>query len=470
MLLSLAGRAQVGVNILVPDTSAVLHLESTDKGFLPPRMTTVQRDAIFQPADGLVIFNTSDSTVQYFNGQCWLRTFQRTCNDCFFNLSATSVADTIDRVITDSVTFQISVNQVIGSPQNIGFSVVTQLPLGMTVNITPNPIIGSGVVDVTFYVTTFTPHGTIPIIIQAVCGNSVQNFVYSLTILPCYEVLVLNTEINYDLATELFNTYPSLPTTQPVCVISRVDKGVLITSDTSITPAYTTGNLAPGSVVAIVNEGNILGHGGSGGIGEDSSNGLSGEGADGGDAINLTAKTNILNNFNIYSGGGGGNAMAFAITQPLGPVTIGFFIGSGGGGGSGEGIGGKEPGGITISIYSDGQDATGGQFGVPGVGGVLTYPVSIPIGPVDANFEPNVRGGDGGAYGFPGTKGSFYVEIGATVNVGPFPIPVGPFPVQIPVAIPDAGEAGFAIKRNGNILNIPDNNYNTSFLKGRVGN
>ncbi len=470
ILLSLTGNAQVGINILVPDTSAVLQLESTEKGFLPPRMTTAQRDVIFQPADGLVIYNTTDSTVQYYNGVCWLRTFQRTCNDCFFNLSSSSTVDTIDRVITDSVAFQLTVNQVIGTPQNIGFTVVTPLPLGMTYDIIPNPILGSGTVDVTFYVTTFTPHGTYPIIIQAVCGGSVQNFVYSLTILPCYEVNVLNNAINYDLATDLYATYPSLPTTQPVCVISNVDKGVLITSDTAITPAYTTGNLPTGSVVAIVNDGNIIGRGGNGGIGEDSNLGITGEGAKGADAINLTAKTYILNNFNIYGGGGGGNAMAFAISQALGPITLGIFIGSGGGGGAGDAIGGREPGGINISVYQGGQDATGGQFGVPGVGGLLTYPVSFPVGPVDVDIEPNVRGGDGGAYGFPGTQGSFFVELGATVNVGPFPIPIGPFPVQIPVPIPPAGDAGFAVKRNSNVLNIPDNNYNTSFLKGRIGN
>lgn len=470
ILISLSGNAQVGINILIPDTSAVLQLESTEKGFLPPRMTTAQRDVIFQPADGLVIYNTTDSSVQYFNGVCWLRTYQRTCNDCFFNLTSTSTADTIDRVITDSVTFQLTVDQVVGNPQNIGFTVVTQLPLGMTYDINPNPTLGSGTVDVTFYVTTFTPHGTYPIIIQAVCGGSVMNFVYSLTILPCYEVDVLNNVVNYDLATDLYNTYPSLPTTQPVCVISNIDKGVLVSSDTTITPAYTTGNLPAGSVVAIVNDGNIIGRGGNGGIGEDSNNGLSGEGGLGGDAINLTAKTYILNNFNIYGGGGGGNAMAFAISQQLGPINLGLFIGSGGGGGAGDAIGGREPSGILITIYQDGQDATGGQFGVPGVGGLLTYPVSFPVGPVDIDIEPNVRGGDGGAYGSPGTVGAFFVELGATVNVGPFPIPIGPFPVQIPVPIPPAGDAGYAVKRNSNTLNIPDNNYNTSFLKGKIGN
>jgi hypothetical protein len=43
----------------LPDTSAMLDVSSTTKGFLTPRMTTVQRDAIILPATGLTIFNTT---------------------------------------------------------------------------------------------------------------------------------------------------------------------------------------------------------------------------------------------------------------------------------------------------------------------------------------------------------------------------------------------------------------------------
>ena len=38
--------AQVGINILQPDSSAILHLESTDKGLLLPRLTSPQMDGI----------------------------------------------------------------------------------------------------------------------------------------------------------------------------------------------------------------------------------------------------------------------------------------------------------------------------------------------------------------------------------------------------------------------------------------
>ena len=41
------------------DASAVLTVTSTSKGLLPPRMTTSQRENIFSPTDGLVVYDTS---------------------------------------------------------------------------------------------------------------------------------------------------------------------------------------------------------------------------------------------------------------------------------------------------------------------------------------------------------------------------------------------------------------------------
>ena len=40
------------------DTSAMLDVTSTNKGFLMPRMTAAQRVAIVLPADGLLVFQT----------------------------------------------------------------------------------------------------------------------------------------------------------------------------------------------------------------------------------------------------------------------------------------------------------------------------------------------------------------------------------------------------------------------------
>jgi hypothetical protein len=52
--------------------SSILTMESTTQGFLPPRMTTTQRNAISSPATGLMIYNSTDNLVQAYNGTSWI--------------------------------------------------------------------------------------------------------------------------------------------------------------------------------------------------------------------------------------------------------------------------------------------------------------------------------------------------------------------------------------------------------------
>jgi len=49
---------QIGVGTTNPNPSAILDIASTDKGFLPPRMTEIQRNIIQNPANGLLIYCT----------------------------------------------------------------------------------------------------------------------------------------------------------------------------------------------------------------------------------------------------------------------------------------------------------------------------------------------------------------------------------------------------------------------------
>ena len=48
------------------DASAMLEVKSTDKGFLPPRMTTAEIVNIASPANGLFVFNTTDNKAYIF--------------------------------------------------------------------------------------------------------------------------------------------------------------------------------------------------------------------------------------------------------------------------------------------------------------------------------------------------------------------------------------------------------------------
>lgn len=54
----------IGINATAatPDASAMLDIASTSKGFLTPRMTTAQQNAIVIPANGLMIFNSTTNS------------------------------------------------------------------------------------------------------------------------------------------------------------------------------------------------------------------------------------------------------------------------------------------------------------------------------------------------------------------------------------------------------------------------
>lgn len=54
-----------------PNNSAQLEVASTTKGFLPPRMTTTQKNAISTPAAGLMVYDTDTNKLCCYNGTTW---------------------------------------------------------------------------------------------------------------------------------------------------------------------------------------------------------------------------------------------------------------------------------------------------------------------------------------------------------------------------------------------------------------
>jgi hypothetical protein len=72
LILSAGTYAQTGIGTTTPDASAQLEVSSTSKGFLPPRMTEEQRDAIVSPATGLIIYNTTANTLEYKIASGWV--------------------------------------------------------------------------------------------------------------------------------------------------------------------------------------------------------------------------------------------------------------------------------------------------------------------------------------------------------------------------------------------------------------
>lgn len=54
-------------NPIDPDPSSMLEIQSTDKGILIPRMTSVQRLAISNPANGLMVFDTDENCLIFYS-------------------------------------------------------------------------------------------------------------------------------------------------------------------------------------------------------------------------------------------------------------------------------------------------------------------------------------------------------------------------------------------------------------------
>ncbi len=74
----------IGANTFTPDNSALLELQSTNSGLLLPRMTTAQRDSISNPAQSLLIFNTTTKCFETCVGNAWYTVW---CDQCGFTVS-----------------------------------------------------------------------------------------------------------------------------------------------------------------------------------------------------------------------------------------------------------------------------------------------------------------------------------------------------------------------------------------------
>jgi len=66
-----ADAVNAGINTTHPEVTAQLEVFSENKGFLKPRLTTTQRDAIYRPVAGLEIYNSTTAKMNFYNGGSW---------------------------------------------------------------------------------------------------------------------------------------------------------------------------------------------------------------------------------------------------------------------------------------------------------------------------------------------------------------------------------------------------------------
>lgn len=62
---------QIGIGTNAPDASAQMQMTSTTQGFVPPVMTTTQKNAIGTPIEGLVLYDSTLSKLCVYTGAAW---------------------------------------------------------------------------------------------------------------------------------------------------------------------------------------------------------------------------------------------------------------------------------------------------------------------------------------------------------------------------------------------------------------
>jgi len=65
------GTGQTHIGGSAVESKSMLAVTSTSLGFLPPRMTTTQRDAITSPTEGLIIYDLTAHKLQVYDATAW---------------------------------------------------------------------------------------------------------------------------------------------------------------------------------------------------------------------------------------------------------------------------------------------------------------------------------------------------------------------------------------------------------------
>jgi len=134
-----AGDVRIDENLVIgttsPDSTALLTMSSTTLGFLPPRMTTTQRDAISSPATGLEIYNTTTNLYNFYNGTAWTVFAAGGSGDMILadvqtNIGVKTFNDTTLLLRNVANTFSLTLTNTVTSAQTLTFPDATDTMVG----------------------------------------------------------------------------------------------------------------------------------------------------------------------------------------------------------------------------------------------------------------------------------------------------------------------------------------------------
>ena len=137
-----------------PDSSALLDLNSTTKGFLPPRMTTIERTNIATPSQGLTVYDTTENKLYIYDSLTWTAVGSGISGLTQFYLPVATSSNTI----SDSIIYQSSNNIGIGitNPSALlhvsGTTVLLDSTIQTTLTVSGNSIFNDSIIGNTLTV------------------------------------------------------------------------------------------------------------------------------------------------------------------------------------------------------------------------------------------------------------------------------------------------------------------------------
>ncbi len=133
---------QVGnTSTTAQSNSAVLQIDDTNRGFLPPRMSTAQRDAITSPATGLTIYNLTKNCIEWYNGFGWYN--QCGDNDISVTSGGTAIVTQWNCDVASSGTLTYNV-PVSGVTQTVQATVAAKGDYNISAVVNGITFVGSG--------------------------------------------------------------------------------------------------------------------------------------------------------------------------------------------------------------------------------------------------------------------------------------------------------------------------------------
>ncbi|QGK74451.1 hypothetical protein [Flavobacterium sp. SLB02] len=159
-LITSIGNAQIGIGTTTPDATSIVDITSTTKGMLAPRMTTIQRNAITTPAQGLLVYDTDLKSFYYFSTPSgWLPLLNSSVGRTNFK-RVKSAADLAPELLAGGSVYLLNTNTL--------YEINGSITLAAPINLNDAYVTG---VDTNEDILTF-PGGTI---FQGTTGGSIRN-------------------------------------------------------------------------------------------------------------------------------------------------------------------------------------------------------------------------------------------------------------------------------------------------------